>query len=70
MASGDTVTAMHSLPEEPSTSRAIKDCGFVDGGLNSIQEPPVAGVASGQDRMSAALSRIATTTTIVVGYIP
>lgn len=68
MASDDT--AMHSLPEAPSTSSAIEDRGLGDGDLNTIREASVAVVAPEPDRMSAALSRIVTTTTIVVGYIP
>ena len=69
MASGDTAV-MHSLPEAPSTPSAIEDRGIGDGDLNTIREASVAVVAPGLDRMSAALSRIVTTTTINVGYIP
>ena len=68
MASGDIV--MRSLLEVPSTSSAMEDCGLGDGGLNTTPESSVVVVAPGRDRMSAVLSRIVTTTTIVVGYIP
>jgi hypothetical protein len=70
MTSGDI--AMHSLLEEPSTSSAMENCGLGDrdGGLNTTQSSLVVVVTPGRDRMSAALSRIVTTTTIVVGYIP
>ena len=68
MASGDIV--MRSLLEEPSTSSAMEDCGLGDGGLNTTPESSVVVVAPGRDKMSAVLSRIVTTTTIVVGYIP
>lgn len=59
---------MNSSLEELPTSSAVEDCGHGDGGENTMAELPVS--EQGQDRMSAVLSRIVTTMTIAVGYMP